>query len=140
MTSIGGGIWQVMLENFSQMVGRPYMFRMVKDDGTVAFRTDIYSRKQIGAGNTDPKGQPYAGLPADLDGPPSCSVVCDPHKVVLNSGGETPVDEFWTDEFTVDHPLPTKLEDLRPRRWRAAAGPARPSPGGPQFRLRRFPA
>jgi hypothetical protein len=29
---------------------------------------------------------------------------------------------------------------LGPRRWRAAAGPARTSPGGPQFRPRRFPA
>jgi 1,4-alpha-glucan branching enzyme len=100
------------LANFAQFVGRPYMFRLVTDDGTVAFRADIYSRKQIGAGNIDPKGQPYLGLPADLDGPPSCSVVCDPHNILLNSGQGTPVGEFWTDEFSGDHPLPTKLEDL----------------------------
>ena len=112
MTSVPGGIWVATLDNFSDFVGRPYMFRVVKDDGSVAFRTDIYSHKQIGAGNTDPNGQPYAGVPADLDGPPSCSVVCDPHKIVLNSGEEMPVDEFWVDEFSANHPLPTKLEDL----------------------------
>jgi 1,4-alpha-glucan branching enzyme len=111
MTS-GKGVWQATLASFPQFVGRPYMFRVVKDDGTIAFRTDIYSRKQIGAGNTDPKGQPYVGLPADLDGPQSCSVVCDPGKVMLSSGQETPVDDFWADEFSADHPLPTKLEDL----------------------------
>jgi 1,4-alpha-glucan branching enzyme len=112
MAPMDGGVWQVKLANFPQFVGRPYMFRVVKDDGTAAFRTDIYSRKQIGAGNTDPKGQPYAGLPADLDGPQSCSVVCDPGKVMLSSGEEMPVDGFWADEFSADHPLPTKLEDL----------------------------
>jgi 1,4-alpha-glucan branching enzyme len=112
MTPMQGGVWQATFADFSQFVGRPYMFRVVKDDGSVAFRTDIYSRKQIGAGNIDPKGEPYLGLPADLDGPPSCSVVCDPHKILLNSGQEMPVDEFWADEFSADHPLPTKLEDL----------------------------
>ncbi len=88
------------------------MFRVVKDDGTTAFRTDIYSRKQIGAGNTDPEGLPYTGLPADLEGPQSCSVVCDTGKVTLNSGQEMSVDNFWADEFSAEHPLPTKLEDL----------------------------
>jgi 1,4-alpha-glucan branching enzyme len=112
MAPTHGGVWQVALANFSQFVGRPYMFRLVKDDGTVAFRTDIYSRKQIGAGNIDPKGQPYLGSSADLDGPPSCSVVCDPHKILLNSGQETPVEEFWADEFSADRLLPAKLEDL----------------------------
>jgi 1,4-alpha-glucan branching enzyme len=112
MARTPGGGWQATLASFAQFVGRPYMFRVVKDDGTVAFRTDIYSRKQIGAGNTDPKGQPYLGLPADLEGPQSCSVVCDPSKIMLNSGHQMPVDEFWTDEFSADHQLPTKLEDL----------------------------
>lgn len=112
MTAIGGGVWQVALDDFSRHVGRPYMFRVTKDDGTVAFRTDIYSRKQIGAGNTDPKGQPYSGPPAALDGPPSCSVVCDPRKIGLNSGAEVRVDEFWRDEFAPGRPLPARLEDL----------------------------
>jgi 1,4-alpha-glucan branching enzyme len=112
MATVPGGVWQVKFADFSQFVGEPYMFRVVKDDGTVAFRTDIYSRKQIGAGNTDPKGQPYLGSPADLDGPQSCSVVCDPGSIALHSGKEVPTDVFWADEFSVDHPLPTKLEDL----------------------------
>jgi len=83
MAPAHGGVWQVTLADFSQFVSQPYMFRVVKDDGTVAFRTDIYSRKQTGAGNTDPKGQLYLGLPADLDGPQSCSVVCDSSKIML---------------------------------------------------------
>jgi len=112
MAPTQGGVWQVTLADFSQFVGQPYMFRVVKDDGAVAFRTDIYSRKQIGGGDIDPKGQPYLGLPADLDGPQSCSVVCDPRKIMLDSGREMPVDEFWADEFSADHPLPTILEDL----------------------------
>jgi 1,4-alpha-glucan branching enzyme len=130
MTPIGGGVWQVMLDDFPRLVGRPYMFRVVKDDGTVAFRTDIYSRKQIGAGDTDPKGQPYAGSPADLEGPPSCSVVCDPHKVVLNSGIEIAADEFWVDEFSAGQPLPTKLEDLVIYELHVGSlGYGKPSPG-----------
>jgi 1,4-alpha-glucan branching enzyme len=112
MASVPGGIWRATLDDFAELVGKPYMFRVVRDDGTVAFRTDIYSRKQIGAGNTDPKGQPYTGLPADLDGPQSCSVVCDPRKIVLGAGREIPTDEFWADEFSSDHPLPTVLQDL----------------------------
>src|ERR1700722_7630820 len=106
------GVWQATLANFPQFVGRPYMFRVVKDDGTTAFRTDIYSRKQIGAGNIDPEGLPYTGLPADLEGPQSCSVVCDTSKVIVNSGQATPVGDFWADEFSAENPVPTKLEDL----------------------------
>jgi 1,4-alpha-glucan branching enzyme len=130
MTAQGGGIWQAVLDDFPRLVGRPYMFRIVKDDGTVAFRTDIYSRKQIGEGNIDPKGRPYTGSPADLDGPPSCSVVCDPRKIVLNSGRELPADEFWADEFSPDHPLPTKLEDLVVYELHVGSlGYRKPSPG-----------
>jgi 1,4-alpha-glucan branching enzyme len=106
------GVWQATLANFPQFVGRPYMFRVVKDDGTTAFRTDIYSRKQIGAGDIDPEGLPYTGLPAALEGPQSCSVVCDTGKVILNSGHATPVDDFWAGEFSGESPVPTKLEDL----------------------------
>jgi 1,4-alpha-glucan branching enzyme len=130
MTATGGGIWQVTLDDFTRLVGRPYMFRVVKDDGSVAFRTDIYSRRQIGAGNIDPKGRPYTGSPADLDGPPSCSVVCDPDKIVIDGGREMRPGEFWADEFSADYPLPTRLEDLVIYELHVGSlGYGKPSPG-----------
>jgi 1,4-alpha-glucan branching enzyme len=63
MAPAGQGIWQVasgadpMLADFAQAVGTQYMFRVTKDDGSVAFRTDMYSRKQIGQGDFNPGGQ-----------------------------------------------------------------------------------
>ena len=81
MTRPDGGIWQARLDSFAGAVGRPYMFRVTKDDGTPAYRTDLWSYKQIGAGDVDPGGQPYTGSPAALEGPQSCSVVCDPRRI-----------------------------------------------------------
>jgi 1,4-alpha-glucan branching enzyme len=61
MTAQGGGIWAAVLDDFPRLVGRPYMFRVVKDDGTVAFRTEMYSRKQIGREMSMPKASPMPG-------------------------------------------------------------------------------
>ena len=112
MTRPDGGIWQARLDNFADAVGRPYMFRVTKDDGTPAYRTDLWSYKQIGAGDVDPGGQPYTGLPAALEGPQSCSVVCDPRRIAAPSGETVSADAFWVDEFSPNHALPTALEDL----------------------------
>jgi 1,4-alpha-glucan branching enzyme len=109
---------------------RPYMFRVTMDDGTVAFRTDLYSRCQIGSGSKRPKGQPYKGRITELAGTGSCSVTVDPELVTQYFVEEAPylvtapptirvwperhfipADEFWTDEFT-DRTLPNKIEDL----------------------------
>jgi 1,4-alpha-glucan branching enzyme len=112
MTRSDGGIWRARLDSFADAVGRPYMFHVNKDDGTTAYRTDLWSYKQIGAGNVNPGGQRYTGLPTDLEGPQSCSVVCDPRLIVLPSGDTVSTDAFWADELSPIIPLATALEDL----------------------------
>jgi 1,4-alpha-glucan branching enzyme len=92
--------------------GTPYMFRITKDDGSIAYRTDMYSQKQIGQGQTDPNGQPYSGPPEALDGPHSCSVVCDPETVWLDANTKVDLAAFWHDEFNPGHPLPVNVQDL----------------------------
>jgi len=136
MTCDDQAIWRVgatedpALSDFSRLVGTPYMFRITKDDGTRAFRTDIYSRMQIGRGNFDPGGNPYSGPPTALDGPPSCSVVCDPEVVVIDSALETTAEAFWQDEFSLNRPLQTRLEDLVIYELHVGAlGYGKPDPG-----------
>ncbi|WP_245503749.1 hypothetical protein [Rhizobium ruizarguesonis] len=112
------GFWSVEtsedhgLSDFDSMVGTPYMYRVTRDDGSLAYRTDIWSLMQIGAGDFDPDGAIYHGSPAALDGPQSCSVVCDPKRVVLPSGQELAAEAFWADEFAGGRKLPDRLEDL----------------------------
>ena len=71
------------LADFAAFDHTPYMFRITKDDGSVAYRTDLYSRCQIGSGGTDPAAANanWSGLCRDLDGSKSCSVVVDPERV-----------------------------------------------------------
>ena len=136
MTSTGQGIWSAgpaddpALADFSKLVGTPYMFHITKDDGTQAYRTDMYSRQQIGRGNFNPNGAPYPGPPAALDGPPSCSVVCDQSVVVVEGECAVPVADFWRDEFSPGHPLPTLLGDLVIYELHVGAlGFGKPNPG-----------
>jgi 1,4-alpha-glucan branching enzyme len=118
MRKTGDGIWVVQtgddacLTDFESMVGTAYMYHVTKDDGSLAYRTDIWSLMQIGAGDLDPDGAPYHGKPEALDGPQSCSVVCDPRLVLLASGEEVTADDFWADEFVANRPLPKRIEDL----------------------------
>jgi 1,4-alpha-glucan branching enzyme len=131
-----GGIWQTAatpgspFARFVDFDHQPYMFRITKDDGSVAYRTDLYSRCQIGYGDKNPEhprmGEAlWNGTRQDLDGSKSCSVVIDPERVAeLFSevdGTGRPVwpetrwlseEEFWQNEFTSERPLPTCLEDL----------------------------
>ncbi|MGO8655631.1 glycosidase, partial [Rhizobium ruizarguesonis] len=100
------------LSDFDSMVGTPYMYHVTRDDGSLAYRTDIWSLMQIGAGDFDPDGAAYHGSPAALDGPQSCSVVCDPKRVVLPSGQELAAEAFWADEFVGDRKRPDRREDL----------------------------
>ena len=123
---------------FSSFEGRPYMFRLTNEQGVVRFRTDLYARKQIGLGTTNPKGAPYKGTPSRLDGAVSCSVVVDPDVVSTSAasasffsssssrstsstsargggrGRDKTMDgaEFWQGEFQSARPLPTRLEDI----------------------------
>lgn len=119
------GIWQTDLSispelaDFARFDHQPYMFRIVKDDGQVAYRTDLYARCQIGKGNFDPKGQHYLDKYTELDGTKSCSVVIDPDTVTKQfpeaSFSElkfVPQEIFWQNEFNPDRPLPQKVEDL----------------------------
>ncbi|MDR0585464.1 MAG: alpha amylase C-terminal domain-containing protein [Treponema sp.] len=97
---------------------RPYMFRITQEDGFIAYRTDLYSRCQIGSGAFKPGGAHYEGLTMGLSGLGSCSVVVDPEKITKSFEenvwpekefiDET---EFWADEFT-GKKLPQSINDL----------------------------
>ena len=100
------------MPDFASFVGKPYMFQITNEQGIVRYRTDIYSRRQIGAGSTDPGGAPYAGAPAALDGSVSCSVVTDPDIETLPTGETVSLADFWKDEFTASRPVPTRFEDV----------------------------
>jgi 1,4-alpha-glucan branching enzyme len=95
-----------------------YMFRVTRDDGSLAYRTDLYSRCQIGSGKVDPRGRAFHGSREELDGTKSCSVVVDPDRVMRDFNEPFPQkswvsdDEFWASEFTPGRPVPTSVEDL----------------------------
>jgi len=120
------GIWQTngtnasALANFSNFDHLPYMYRITKQGGRVEYKTDLYSRCQMGQGRINPSREAYSGDYRDLDGSVSCSVVVDPDRV-LRAPGDTitpsPQDfiseeEFWQNEFNGDRPLPRRVEDL----------------------------
>jgi 1,4-alpha-glucan branching enzyme len=96
------------------------MVRLVNAQGNTVYRTDIFSRSQIGCGDRDPGGALWLGTPDDLDGTVSCSVIIDPD--VVRRGFEStppgqapdliPAEEFWATEFTYGSPVPTRLDDL----------------------------
>jgi len=92
----------------------PYMFRVTKDDGSQAYRGDIYSRCQIGSGDALPNGS-YLGRIEELDGTVSCSVVVDPDQVA----GQF-FDQFWPERdwlsqetFFADPPPSPALRNIR---------------------------
>lgn len=119
------GVWQTdvsispELSDFSNYDHRPYMFRITKKGGQVAYRTDLYSRCQIGSGSWDPGGEHYNGEITNLDGTKSCSVAIDPETVTRHFREDVwpetefiPVEEFWRDEFPPGASLPRLVEDL----------------------------
>jgi 1,4-alpha-glucan branching enzyme len=119
------GIWATRVEDdpalrdFAGFDHTPYMYRITKDDGSVAYRTDLYSRCQIGNGDTNPEIAPWSGLCRDLDGGKSCSVVVDPERVTeLLTEGVWPEtrwlaeDDFWQGEYDPTRPVSSRLEDL----------------------------
>jgi 1,4-alpha-glucan branching enzyme len=115
----GNGIWSGQQPDYKPYSQRLYMFRITNQQGQVTYKTDLWSRNQIGRGTTNPHCGPYSGPIQDLDGTVSCSVVADPDAVTkdFNDSGWPkheliPASEFWKDEFTHDRPLPQRLEDL----------------------------
>jgi 1,4-alpha-glucan branching enzyme len=118
------GLWQSNdtdqhLARFADWVGVPYMFRVRKEGGAIAYRTDLYARAQIGTGAANPHGEPWPGTPEGLDGVVSCSVVVDPDAVARDfvppgdvTAARISEEEFWRDEFRHDRPVPQRLEDL----------------------------
>jgi 1,4-alpha-glucan branching enzyme len=113
------------LQNFQRWDHVPYMFRITKNDGSVAYRTDLYSRCQIGAGQLNPNGLPYNGLITELSGTKSCSVVVDPDTVTKffneTDNDNVPIfpetnfitqEEFWKDELNTERALPKHISEL----------------------------
>lgn len=125
-----GGVWETSLDDtpalasFQTFDHMPYMFRITREEGSVRYRTDLYSRCQIGSGGTNPEvprpGElAWNGTRDDLDGSKSCSVVIDPERVCeLFDEGVWPEtrwlseEDFWREEYRSDLPVPTRLDDL----------------------------
>lgn len=107
--------------DFESFMSLPYMYRIVNAGGDTVYRTDIFSRSQIGRGGIKPPDAgSWTGTVDTLDGTVSCSVVIDPD-VVRRTFESTapgavpdliPAEEFWTTEFTHGRPVPSRLEDL----------------------------
>jgi 1,4-alpha-glucan branching enzyme len=114
------GIWEsAPVSDYADFDGLPYMYRIKNAQGETVFRTDIFSRGQIGRGAIDPADEPWPGTADSLDGTVSCSVVTDPDSVRRDfpfapGAGEAriSVEEFWANEFTAALPLPNRVEDL----------------------------
>jgi len=96
-----------------------YMFRITRSDGSVRYRTYIFSRCQVGFGAFNPRGASFSGLTNTLDGSVSCSVVVDPDTVVRDfSEAVWPeqhfigVTEFWSSEFSANRLPPRRMDDM----------------------------
>jgi 1,4-alpha-glucan branching enzyme len=116
----GGGIWETgvvapALGDYGRDEFTSYLFRVTRDDGSISYRTDLYSRWQVGQGSFDPQGRIYGATAAGLDGAVSCSAVVDPETLPTCAGGAVsfvPCSDFWRDEHDPARPVPTRLEDL----------------------------
>lgn len=121
LSRLADGIWEGGPQgDFEAFRSLPYMYRIVNAQGQTVYRTDIFSRNQIGRGNINPVKDTWPGTVDTLDGTVSCSQVIDPD--VLRRGFESTLpreepdfisaEEFWATEFTLGSPVPTRLEDL----------------------------
>ena len=107
------------LADFAKFDHSPYMYKITKDNGSVVYRTDLYSRCQIGFGDYRPSGK-FLGNVGDLDGTISCSVIVDPDKITANF--HEPIwpeinwadqGEFWNSpEHRAAANIPRRVEDL----------------------------
>lgn len=115
-----GGFWatdpeEAELSDFLLFDHAPYMYRITKDDGDIVYRTDLYSRCQIGYGKVKPSDY-YDGPTRHLDGTVSCSVVVDQDLVATDFTERVWPETKWTDqaEFfeTSAYNTPARLRDL----------------------------
>lgn len=118
----GDGIWrsdpeEPALDSFERFHHAPYLFRITRDDGSIRYSTDLYSRCQAGFGTTRPEGS-WRGRTLDLDGSVSASMVKDPD-VVCREFSEPvypeqhwlPEADFWPDPASLP-PRPRRVEEL----------------------------
>lgn len=122
LARVEDGVWSARpetvpaLARFADFAGAPYMYRIKNEDGALTYRTDLYSRAQIGTGDKNPKGARYAGPTSELDGVVGCSVVVDTETVLADPTGQdgalVPEEEFWRDEFNHLTPFPHRIDDL----------------------------
>ncbi len=121
LVAAGAGVWETSadspgLETYGRDEFTPYLFRVTRDDGSISYRTDLYSRWQVGQGSFDPQGRIFGGTAAGLDGAVSCSAVVDPDTMAAPSPGTAAPFarsvEFWNDEHDPAHPVPSRVEDL----------------------------
>ncbi len=111
------GIWQSpVVPRFEAYDGGPYMYRITNAQGQTVYRTDLFSRNQIGSGSTDPQGGHFRGDPATLDGTKGCSLIRGLDSVAKNfanpDGERLPESQFWASEFTAGLPVPSAIADL----------------------------
>jgi 1,4-alpha-glucan branching enzyme len=137
MSRQAGGIWASdpddpgLPSDPAELDHVPYMYRIHKEDGTIAYRTDLFSRCQIGSGGQNPAGLPFFDSISKLDGGVSCSVTVNPEMVTKYFVEAAPYlntqppservwperffiaqDEFWRGEFKDDKKPPSRVEDL----------------------------
>jgi 1,4-alpha-glucan branching enzyme len=121
LSRLPDGVWQgIAPAPFDTFKGLPYMYRLTNAQNDIRYRTDIFSRSQIGKGDKNPVNTAWPGTPETLDGAVGCSLVIDPD-VVRREFASTPAgtapdlisaEEFWAAEFTPGLPVPTRVEDL----------------------------
>jgi 1,4-alpha-glucan branching enzyme len=120
MTKRADGIWETaVIQDFAAHEGLPYMYRVTNAQGRIVYRTDIFSRQQIGRGTQNPRGGHWGGDPSDLDGTKSCSLIVSLDTVARDAApaagrraARIPEEEFWAHEFTPGLPVPSRVEDL----------------------------
>jgi len=120
MTKGVAGIWETaIIPDFAAHEGLPYMYRVRNAQGRTVYRTDIFSRQQIGRGTQNPQRGHWREGPSLLDGTKSCSLVVGldtvtrafapaPGQPVI----QIPEEDFWAQEFTPGLPVPSRVEDL----------------------------
>ncbi len=121
LTRSADDIWEgARAGEFEEFMSLPYMYRIKNAQGNTVFRTDIFSRSQMGKGSLDPNRAAWPGTAETLDGGVSCSIVIDPD-VIRASFQSTPAgqqpnlipaEDFWANESIPGLPVPSRVEDL----------------------------